>query len=117
MWIGLILGALFLMKILVNTGQQFFWFTTFSHSRVFQNQTLAEVKNRSSVVRPLIDENQSFDIALSIWTLPTEGRDDAERIGDVAESPIFSNVIFSGVRLSDKHVKTTIPYQLPVAIL
>ncbi|KAJ6558139.1 hypothetical protein B0H19DRAFT_1150066 [Mycena capillaripes] len=116
LWIGLVLGALFLAKIVVNIGQQFFWFTTFSHSRVFQNQTLAQVKDRAAVVRPLIDENQSFDIALSIWTLPVEDRDDAERIGDVAESPLFSNIIFSGVRLSDKHVKTTTHYRLPIAI-
>ncbi|KAJ6460665.1 hypothetical protein C8R47DRAFT_121211 [Mycena vitilis] len=62
-------------------GQQLFWFTTFSHSRIYQNQTLGEIKNRAVVVRPLIDEHQTFDIVASIWTLPADERD-GERIGE-----------------------------------
>ncbi|KAJ7666901.1 hypothetical protein DFH06DRAFT_1185007 [Mycena polygramma] len=115
LWIGLILGALFLARILVGIGQQLFWFTSFSHSRIYQNQTLGEVKNRAAVVRPLIDEHQTFDIAVSIWTLPADGRD-GERIGDVAESPLYSDIVFRGVLLSDKHIQSTLHYRLPVAL-
>jgi hypothetical protein len=89
----------------------------FSHSQVYQNQTLAEVKNRTAVVRPLIDENQLFDIAVSIWTLSVDQREDERNYGDVAETPLYSDIVFRGVRLADKHLTRTLNYSLPTALL
>ncbi|KAJ7302358.1 hypothetical protein DFH08DRAFT_74267 [Mycena albidolilacea] len=114
-WIGLTRG-LFFIKFLVGIGQQLFWFKNFSHSQVYQNQTLAEVKNRTAVVRPLIDENQLFDIAVSIWTLSVDQREDERNDGDVAETPLYSDIVFRGVRLADKHLTHTLNYSLPTAV-
>lgn len=111
------LGGLFFIKFLVGIGQQLFWFKNFSHSQVYQNQTLAEVKNRTAVVRPLIDENQLFDIAVSIWTLSVDQREDERNYGDVAETPLYSDIVFRGVRLADKHLTHTLNYSLPTALL
>ncbi|KAJ7119545.1 hypothetical protein C8R44DRAFT_921775 [Mycena epipterygia] len=112
---GVVLAGLFLAIILFGIGKSIFRFTQFSHSRVFQNQTLEEVKNRAAVVRPLIDGSQSFDIAVSIWTLPTE-ENDTERIGDVVETPLHSDIVFRGLRLSDKDKTAVLTYKLPVAV-
>ncbi|KAJ7119609.1 hypothetical protein C8R44DRAFT_788507 [Mycena epipterygia] len=115
LWAGAILVGLFVARFIVTIGQSFFHFAQFSHSRVFQNQTLEEVKNRAAVVRPLIDGSQTFDIAVSIWTLPTE-ENGAERIGDVVETPLYSNIVFRGLRLSDKNKAEVLTYKLPVAV-
>ncbi|KAJ7262642.1 hypothetical protein B0H12DRAFT_1231091 [Mycena haematopus] len=108
--------GLFLTRFFVGIGQQLVWFKNFSHSRVYQNQTLAEVKNRGAVVRPLIDENQLFDIAVSIWTLPMEEQDGERIAGDIAETPLYSDIVFRGVRLADKHLTATVDYKLPTAV-
>ncbi|KAJ6491584.1 hypothetical protein DFH09DRAFT_1377219 [Mycena vulgaris] len=112
LWAGLILGGLFLARFIAGIGQSIFWITSFSHSRVFQNQTLEDVKNRAAVVRPLIDENQSFDIAVSIWSLP--GLE--EHSEDVAETPLYSDIVFRGLRLSDKNKQTVLTYNLTVPV-
>ncbi|KAJ7021462.1 hypothetical protein C8F04DRAFT_1140897 [Mycena alexandri] len=116
LWIGLILGALFLFRLAVTIGKSLFWFTHFSHSHILQNQTLDQVQDRASVVRPLIDENQVFDIAVSIWTMPAEMHDGERIPGDVAETPLYSDIVFRGLRLSDKHIYTTLSYKLPTAL-
>ncbi|KAJ7119549.1 hypothetical protein C8R44DRAFT_921780 [Mycena epipterygia] len=115
LWVSVVVAGLFLAIILFEIGKSVFQFTQFLHSRVFQNQTLEEVKNHASVVRPLVNGSQRFDIAVSIWTLPTE-ENDAERIGDVVETPLYSNIVFRGLRLSDKNKAAVLPYKLPVAV-
>ncbi|KAJ7207989.1 hypothetical protein GGX14DRAFT_634694 [Mycena pura] len=119
LWIGLILAALFVGRIIIGIGQSLFFFTTFSPSHVYQNQTLAEVKNRAAVVRPLVDEKQIFDIAVSIWTPSVEARTTGMRTGnmlDVADTPLYSDIVFRGLRLSDKHKQATLEYQLPIPV-
>ncbi|KAJ7119607.1 hypothetical protein C8R44DRAFT_982298 [Mycena epipterygia] len=113
--LGVVLACLFLAIIIFGIGKALLQFTQFSHSRVFQNQTLEEVKNRAAVVRPLIDGSQTFDIAVSIWTLPTE-ENDGERIGDVVETPLYSDIVFRELRLSDKNKAEVLTYKLPVAV-
>ncbi|KAJ6554098.1 hypothetical protein B0H10DRAFT_1809779 [Mycena sp. CBHHK59/15] len=115
LWVGLILVGLFVAIVIVGIGQSLYRFTQFSHSRVFQNQTLEDVKNRAAVVRPLIDASQLFDIAVSIWSLPV--KEHGERIGDVAETPLYSDIVFRGLRLSDKHKQAVLTYQLPVTVI
>ncbi|KAJ6495455.1 hypothetical protein C8R45DRAFT_1095087 [Mycena sanguinolenta] len=89
--------------------------THFSHSRVFQNQTLDEVEDRATVVRPLVDGKQSFDIAVSVWAASADIDDDESGI-DVSETPLFSEIVFQGLRLADKHKSVNITYRLPVSI-
>jgi hypothetical protein len=88
----------------------------FSHSRIFQNQTLEQVENRGTVVRPLVDDSQLFDIAVSIWIPEVEDRV-RWRNGVIAETPLYSAVVFRGLRLADQHKSASIRYTLPVAIL
>ncbi|KAJ6491578.1 hypothetical protein DFH09DRAFT_1453217 [Mycena vulgaris] len=114
LWLGVIVIGIFLGTFIVTLGKAFYNFTQFSHSRIFQNQTLAEVKNRAAVVRPLIDEHQSFDIAMSIWSLPVA--EDDESAGDIAETPLYSDIVFRGLRLSDKHKRAVLAYKLSVTV-
>ncbi|KAF8185558.1 hypothetical protein K438DRAFT_1049814 [Mycena galopus ATCC 62051] len=87
----------------------------FSHSRIFQNQTFEQVENRGTVVRPLVDDSQLFDIAVSIWVPEVE--DSVRwRNGRIAETPIYSAVVFRGLRLADQHKSASIRYTLPVAM-
>jgi hypothetical protein len=113
--IGLPVGF-FLAMLIYGLGKALFEFTHFSHSRVFQNQTLEEVGNRASVVRPLVDEKQSFDIAVSIWALPLE-ENTGESSSAVLETPLYSDIVFRGLHLADKHQTANLTYKLPTAIL
>jgi hypothetical protein len=107
----------FLLAVVIyGLGKGLFEFTQFSHSRVFQNQTLEEVGNRTSVVRPLVDEKQSFDIAVSIWALPLE-ENAGESSNVVPETPLYSDIVFQGLHLEDKHQTANLTYKLPIAIL
>ncbi|KAJ7749066.1 hypothetical protein DFH07DRAFT_746916 [Mycena maculata] len=115
LWVGIILVALFVARFIIGIGQSLFSITQFSHTRVYQNQTLEEVKNHAAVVRPLIDESQSFDIAVSIWTLSAEDGQTRES-RDMATTPLYSSIVFRGLRLSDKHKQVELSYQLPVAV-
>ncbi|KAF7344398.1 hypothetical protein MSAN_01921000 [Mycena sanguinolenta] len=63
----LVLCGLLLALGIYQIGKSFFIRSQSSHSRLFQNQTLDEVEHRIAVVRPLVDEKQLFDIAVSIW--------------------------------------------------
>ncbi|KAJ7619364.1 hypothetical protein FB45DRAFT_1007031 [Roridomyces roridus] len=81
-----------------------------SHAHIYQNQTLDEVANRSNVVRPLIDEKQTFDIAVSVWYSENNGT------GKTSKSAIYSDIVFRGLRLADKDKSKNLTYKLPVAI-
>ncbi|KAF8205408.1 hypothetical protein K438DRAFT_1932226 [Mycena galopus ATCC 62051] len=114
-YIGLLLAGLFFATLIYTIGQSLFQMTQFSHSRIFQNQTLDEVENRTAVVRPLVDEKQLFDIAVTIWALPVEENIGAGR-SDVIETPLYSDIVFRGLRLADKHKTANVTYHLPIAI-
>ncbi|KAJ7675487.1 hypothetical protein B0H17DRAFT_1207672 [Mycena rosella] len=115
LWVCLLFFGLFVAVVFFAIGRSFYKFATFSHSQVYQNQTLAEVKNRAAVVRPLIDEHQGFEIAVSVWSLPVP-EEDGEGIADVAETPLYSDIVFRGLRLGDKHKQAVVKYKLPVAV-
>ncbi|KAJ7847742.1 hypothetical protein B0H14DRAFT_3675132 [Mycena olivaceomarginata] len=104
-----------LAVVIYGLGKGLFEFTQFSHSRVFQNQTLEEVGNRASVDRPLVDEKQSFDIAVSIWALPLE-ENTGESSSVIPETTLYSDIVFRGLCLADKHRTANLTYKLPIAI-
>ncbi|KAJ7280273.1 hypothetical protein C8J57DRAFT_1712255 [Mycena rebaudengoi] len=108
--IGFVLFGLLLATYTYLYGFRKFDFAAlprFSHSQIFQNQTLEQVENRGTVVRPLVDDNQSFDIAVSIW-VDVQGR--------ITETPLYSDIVFQGLQLADKHKSASIRYTLPVAM-
>ncbi|KAJ7593637.1 hypothetical protein C8J56DRAFT_819786 [Mycena floridula] len=97
--------------------------SSFPHIALYQNQTLDMVQNRSSVVQPLIDYDQTFDIAVSIWQ-KRHGENIEQKIYlnedwwytydrlDETEQVIYSDIVFRGLRLKDKGVQAEIKFQL-----
>lgn len=108
----------------------------FSHKGIYQNQTAAEIENWNTVVRPLIDADQLFDVAVSVWVR----REDAEqarrkqllkeehsetqsshdyanlyRLADVQEQVIFSDIVFRGVSLKDTNLVQELELSIPTA--
>ncbi|KAJ6490488.1 hypothetical protein DFH09DRAFT_374094 [Mycena vulgaris] len=112
--------------------------------------------NPEDVIRPLISEQQTFDIAVSVWvrapedeqaeykrlkasvtieeaapassqidlggnlgkvwvTTSLDGDNRMYRNEDILETPLFSDVVFRGLRLSDRHVSATVNFRLPTA--
>jgi hypothetical protein len=95
------------------------------------------------IVRPLIDESQTFDIAMSVWLRATEEEeavycwnrmadvvigdegegiltkieDPQEEREDILETPLFSDIVFQGLRLKDKGVSQKVQFRLPTARL
>lgn len=108
--------GLLLATVIFLLGKALYHAAHFSHSRIYQNQTLEEVKNRAAVVRPLIDEKQLFDIAVSIWSLPVE-EPDSDRSGGVPETALYSDIVFRGLHLADEHKLVNVTYKLPVGVL
>ncbi|KAF5364908.1 hypothetical protein D9758_008147 [Tetrapyrgos nigripes] len=108
-----------------------------AHPREFlyQNQTLSEVANRSTVIQPLINKDQTFDIAVSVWvratsteelewknSLDDDTRPDYLRWFDAYDNrndhkqlyhPLYSDVVFRGLRLSDKGIYASVNFTLP----
>ncbi|KAJ7247760.1 hypothetical protein C8J57DRAFT_1358921 [Mycena rebaudengoi] len=115
MCISLVLFGLLLATFVYALGKALFGFTQVSHSRMYQNQTLEEVTDRATIVRPLVDENQRFDFAVSIWA-PTVDENGSHRSRGVAETPLYSDIVFRGLRLADKHKSANLTYRLPVTI-
>lgn len=88
------------------------------HTRMLHNET------STGTVRPLIDDEQVFDIAATVWIRADEEVEKAWGKGNptslevgALEDPLFSDVIFRGLHLSDKQVKTDIKYRFPIAKL
>ena len=79
------------------------------------------VSDYTSVVQPLITHSQTFDIAATIWLRTTESKELAGTIGgqdlEVAETPLYSDVVFRGLNLSQKNVFSVVNFSLPTAIL
>ncbi|KAF8995540.1 hypothetical protein BDQ17DRAFT_1430285 [Cyathus striatus] len=79
----------------------------------YHNTTLEGVTNHSNVVRPLIDEGQTFDIVASVWVRngPFRGLNEP-----VPEALLFSDVVFRGVSLKDRGILSKVSFQVPTSI-
>ena len=136
-----------LLWLIIHSLYQTVYFSP--HQFMYQNQTLGEVSNRSRVVRPLIDDEQTFDLAVTVRIK----RSDAERqsyelqhsplvdtiraktkadvISDsrwagflqeqekwvMTEKPVFSDVVFHGLKISDKNIFADVNFTIPTAVL
>ncbi|KAJ6502149.1 hypothetical protein C8R45DRAFT_1092043 [Mycena sanguinolenta] len=98
------------------------------------------------VIRPLITDEDTFDIAVSVWLrapeeeeaesrrlnfpeVPSNQLVDFDNLQDiwmglktpdgrdtyVLENPLFSDVVFRGLRLSDKHALAKVDFRLPLS--
>ncbi|KAJ6537787.1 hypothetical protein B0H19DRAFT_1240499 [Mycena capillaripes] len=114
MCISLVLFGLILATFIYQLGKTLS-FPQVSHSRIYQNQTLEEVTNRATIVRPLVDENQRFEIAVSIWA-PSVDESGSFKSSGASETPLYSDIVFRGLRLADKHKSANLTYRLPTTI-
>ncbi|RXW19303.1 hypothetical protein EST38_g6558 [Candolleomyces aberdarensis] len=110
-----------LISLLVSIGIAKFVSSMFygirePHSFLYENKTLAEVKNMSTVVRPLVDRDQKFDIIATVWVRTLDPRYDASKQYDWmhGEDHIFSDTVFHGVTLMDEHVHTKVNLSIPL---
>lgn len=96
------------------------------HRALYQNASLQEVSNRASVVQPLINRNQKFDIAATVWLRSAGSRNHELPVGggaedgetteaqtEVFETPLYSDIVFRGLRLTDKDVFSAVNFTLP----
>ncbi|KAJ7172110.1 hypothetical protein C8R46DRAFT_1258051, partial [Mycena filopes] len=94
--------------------------------------------NSSEVIRPLITDEQTFDIAVTVWLrAPEDEEAEFKRLSlenaavrdekppepvemdlddeEILETPLFSDIVFRGLRLSDKHALASVNFRLPTA--
>ena len=89
------------------------------HDWMYADKMAEEVQDWSTVVRPLVDRNQKFDIAATVWARkPHQYREPYNPIWNLpAEEPIFSGVVFRGVTFLDQHVHTKVNLSIPLKTL
>ena len=68
----------------------------------------------AAVVRPLIDEKQTFDIVATVWLRTNDSSSESTL---PAQKPIFTGKVFQGLTLKDKGIHTTVNYTVPTEIL
>ncbi|KAF5370516.1 hypothetical protein D9615_010329 [Tricholomella constricta] len=113
------------------------------HRALYHNATLERIANRASVVQPLVGREQTFDLAATVWLRTSiqgkhrdfeypvkeeikvenvEERSEEEakegQPGDnvLVEKALYSDIIFRGVRLTDKNLRTTVNFTVPTAL-
>lgn len=85
------------------------------------------------VVKPLVGKDQKFDVAVSVWIragveeertwresliVGTDGEEQKrEAEYSILETPLFSDVVFRNLSLSDKHRRVDVPLRIPTAKL
>ncbi|KAK7038055.1 hypothetical protein R3P38DRAFT_3262534 [Favolaschia claudopus] len=127
----------------------------FPHKSLYHVQSSQSTYDAGEVIQPLIRDEDTFDIAVSVWLRAPEAEEaaarshippvsttvdapastqveldgfgkfwvglkmaeDNDRFRDefVLEKPLFSDVVFRGLRLSDKHASAKVDFRMPVA--
>ncbi|KIJ29221.1 hypothetical protein M422DRAFT_37029 [Sphaerobolus stellatus SS14] len=107
------LGA---MTILSSLRDNFIY----PHKWMYQNATLEDIKDRSSIVRPLVDRTQTFDIAATVWirepTSQLENEIEGKETLIPAEVPLFSDIIFRKLSLKDKWASNQVNLRIPTKV-
>lgn len=87
----------------------------------------------SGIVRPLVGKDQKFDVAVSVWiragveeertwreslAIHADGEEEKREVEySILEKPLFSDVVFRDLSLSDKHRRVDVPLRIPIAKL
>ncbi|KAG6907293.1 hypothetical protein DXG01_009486 [Tephrocybe rancida] len=100
------------------------------HAGQFHDFAIESVKNPATVVQPLVDRHKTFDLAATVWIRTSRAShldgiskggkasaEGVELVDHLEEEPLFSDIIFRGVRLSDKNLHTTVNFTVPTALL
>ncbi|GLB42812.1 hypothetical protein LshimejAT787_1202610 [Lyophyllum shimeji] len=95
------------------------------HRGLYYKGSLDDKLNDVQVVRPLIGRDQTFDIAVTVWVRTEEEvevpDEDVRRKSSLwtvkapSVTPLYSDIVFRGLRLTDKNVFATVNFTLPTA--
>ena len=85
------------------------------HAALLYKIKSANTVDPAAVVRPLIDEKQTFDIVATVWLRTNESDSSSE--STPAQKAIFTGKVFQGLTLKDKGIHTTVNYSVPTEIL
>jgi hypothetical protein len=107
-------AALFVGLFLVNLfhlGQE-------PHAALlYKTESAADTVDPAAVVRPLIDEKQTFDIVATVWLRTNDSSSESTISTLPAQKAIFTGKVFQGLTLKDKGIHTTVNYTVPTEIL
>jgi len=89
------------------------------HSTMYVEKPLEEIEDRSTVVRPLVDEQQKFDIVATVWARRPGGSRNFVRVAALYkdDDALFHGVVFEGVTMLDKHVHGQVQLSIPMDVL
>ncbi|KAG5725148.1 hypothetical protein E4T56_gene10227 [Termitomyces sp. T112] len=81
-----------------------------------------DVHADSKIARPLIDSEQTFDLAVTVWLRTDEDDLDGEEVSKRSRFspirpaiPLYSDIAFRGLRLRDKNIFATVNFTVPTA--
>ena len=107
------LAALFIGIFLVNL----FHLGREPHAALLYKTKSADTVDPAAVVRPLIDEKQTFDIVATVWLRTNDSSSESAISTLPAQKAIFTGKVFQGLTLKDKAIHTTVNYTVPTEIL
>ena len=111
--------AIFAARKSIDVGRNFFS----PHQKMYHNASIEELSpdQRTSVVQPLLTPSQEFDVAVTVWLrtqgLHRDGPPEVQEVENLVETPLYSDIVFRGMRLADKNVFANVNFTLPTAIL
>ncbi|KAJ7112451.1 hypothetical protein C8R43DRAFT_1138932 [Mycena crocata] len=138
--------------VCLATWAIFSFATRFVQEARFPHKSLYSTSGAKDIIRPLISDEQSFDIAVTVWArAPEDEEAEFQRLAFTVESqevvptltqidlggtlgkvwmsltegndlrdenplekPLFSDVVFRNLHLSDKHASAKVDFRLPV---
>ena len=112
------LGLVAAIFIALNIGYVFHRMSELPHAALlYKPNSSTDLVDPATVIRPLIDEKQTFDIVATIW-LRTSDSSSGFAISTLpTEMAIFTGTVFRGLRLKDKDIHATVNYTVPTQIL
>ncbi|KAK0471373.1 hypothetical protein IW261DRAFT_1405834 [Armillaria novae-zelandiae] len=137
-WSAVVIGLLTILLVCVSIFRlhplKFVDTLRHPHKTLYHNGSLEE----QAVVQPLIDDEQLFDIAVSVWLrAPKEEEEEWRKLSPMVDNvidksdpnydiylkgdkkllytPLYSDVAFHGVSLKDKSVFADVHFQIPTS--
>jgi hypothetical protein len=106
-------AALLIGAFLVNT----FHHAREPHAALLYKAKSTDTVDPAAVVRPLIDEKQTFDIVATVWLRTNDSSSESAISTLPAEKVIFTGKVFQNLTLKDKKIFKTVNYTVPTEIL
>ena len=87
------------------------------HATLLYKTKSGDAVDPAAVVRPLIDEKQTFDMVATVWLRTNDPSSEFTISTLPAEKVIFTKKVFQGLTLKDKGIHATVKYTVPTKIL